>query len=158
MGLDINGWLALTGVLIGVAAGAAQLRYWWNGGSREAAERKRLKADAAAAAAELEAAAERARRIVQTTARKDALEEWQKLYGEKDEEVAELKEQNRGQQHQLDTLRSRVDDCETKHDDCEKGRDADRQAAVAEHTRLQSEIDTLKGKVTGMANGTEKHK
>lgn len=143
MGVSNNEWLAFVAALIGIGVGAVQFRYWWTSSGREAAAAASIKAAAEVAKKDLEDAAEVARRIAQTTARKDALEEWQKLYGEKDEEVAALKAQNRDQQGQINVLRAECVSINQKHDECEE-----RYAALA------VKVD----KVEKIANGTEKHK
>lgn len=87
------------------------------------------------AAAEVERAAHAASATLKATARKDAVAEWQALYGEREKQVAHLELQNADQQKQLDALKKQHDDCEQRH------------------SILERKVESLTGTVTKIANG-----
>lgn len=86
-------------------------------------------------------------------ARKDALDEWQKLYGAQQQrgdrleaDMLRVRSQNADQQQQLNALKD-------QHELCERGRAEDKAAADRVHAELNNKIEALKGTVSKIANG-----
>jgi chromosome segregation ATPase len=98
---------------------------------------------------EIEVAAIKAREEAKQQARKDAVAEWQTLYGERQREVVELKStvgslqiQNTDQQRQLNELTFKHEDCEDK-----------RKVLEAKHNALCGKVSDIEGTVTVISNG-----
>lgn len=75
----------------------------------------------------LEATADVTRRKIRRQTRRDAINEWQKLYGVKTQEVESLRvevsslaAQNLGQQKQIDAINESHDSCKSRCEDLEK--------------------------------------